>query len=104
MPRYSREASSFKTFFKMMSLVSEKYSCYVSLPLMFSLETQLSAEFSLCYDGPCPPRDVLHHYHFILYALDQPLNLAAGATKKQVLNAMQGHTLANAKLIGTFEH
>ncbi|MFC1954619.1 YbhB/YbcL family Raf kinase inhibitor-like protein [Chloroflexota bacterium] len=56
------------------------------------------------YGGPCPPRDVLHHYHFTLYALDQPLNLAAGATKEQLLNAMQGHTLANAKLKGTFEH
>ena len=55
------------------------------------------------YGGPCPPPGALHHYHFTLYALDQTLDLPAGATKTQVLKAMQGHILAQVELIGTFK-
>ncbi|MDP2729595.1 MAG: YbhB/YbcL family Raf kinase inhibitor-like protein [Dehalococcoidales bacterium] len=57
----------------------------------------------LGYGGPCPPRGALHRYHFTLYALDQPLNLTAGVTRKQALDAMRGHTLAQTELIGTFQ-
>ena len=53
------------------------------------------------YTGPCPPSGT-HHYHFKLYALDSALSLPSGATKDQVLKAMQGHILAQAELIGTF--
>lgn len=56
------------------------------------------------YRGPMPPvGHGVHHYHFKLYALDAALPLAAGATKAQVLAAMQGHVLATAELIGTYE-
>ncbi|MFC1847615.1 YbhB/YbcL family Raf kinase inhibitor-like protein [Chloroflexota bacterium] len=55
------------------------------------------------YDGPCPPRGARHHYHFTLYALDQNLDLPAGATKSQVLKAIQGHILAQAELVATFQ-
>lgn len=54
------------------------------------------------YGGPCPPPGSTHHYHFRLYALDTRLDLAAGATKKQVTQAMDGHVLAESDLIGTF--
>jgi Raf kinase inhibitor-like YbhB/YbcL family protein len=53
------------------------------------------------YSGPCPPSGT-HRYFFKLYALDIALNLNAGATKEQVLAAMQGHTLAQGELMGTF--
>ncbi len=53
------------------------------------------------YTGPCPPSGT-HHYHFKLYALDVVLNLASGATKEELLKAMQGHILAQGELIGTF--
>ena len=53
------------------------------------------------YDGPCPPSGT-HRYYFKLYALDTNLNLSPGATKEQVLNAMQGHVLAQGELMGTF--
>jgi hypothetical protein len=53
------------------------------------------------YDGPCPPSGT-HHYFFKLYALDTTLNLAAGATKDQVLAAMEGYILAEAELMGTY--
>jgi hypothetical protein len=55
------------------------------------------------YSGPCPPKGSLHHYHFVIYALDETLDLTAGASKAQVLNAMQGHILAQAEVIGTYQ-
>lgn len=55
------------------------------------------------YGGPCPPRGT-HRYFFKLYALDRKLGLAPGATKEQVLKAMQGHVLGSAELMGTYQH
>ncbi len=55
------------------------------------------------YGGPCPPPGRPHRYRFILYVLDQPLNLKAGASKKQALEAMQGHILAQGQLTGTYQ-
>lgn len=58
----------------------------------------------MSYGGACPPKGHgLHHYHFTLYALAIKLDLSAGATKEEVLQAMQGHVLGEAELIGTFE-
>lgn len=55
----------------------------------------------LGYGGPCPP-DGTHRYFFKLYALDQPLGLALGATKNEVVAAMEGHILDTAELIGRY--
>jgi len=55
----------------------------------------------LSYDGPCPPSGT-HRYYFKLYALDTVLSLLPGATKDQLLKAMDGHILAQAELLGTF--
>ncbi|HMK32865.1 MAG TPA: YbhB/YbcL family Raf kinase inhibitor-like protein [Nitrosopumilaceae archaeon] len=54
------------------------------------------------WGGPCPPSGT-HHYHFTLYALDKVLDLPAGATKEQLLHAMQGHILEKTTLIGTYQ-
>jgi len=54
------------------------------------------------YGGPCPPSGI-HRYFFKLYALDKSLALAAGATKNQILAAMEGHILATAELIGRYK-
>jgi len=54
------------------------------------------------YGGPCPPPGRPHRYCFTLYALDRVLDLKAGVSKKQVLDAMQGHILAQGKLTGTY--
>ena len=53
--------------------------------------------------GPCPPPGRSHRYQFTLYALDQPLGLEGGASKKQLLSAMEGHILAQGQLTGTYQ-
>jgi len=55
------------------------------------------------YDGPCPPIG-RHRYFHTLYALDTMLpDLGQGATRRQLDAAMQGHILATAQLMGTYE-
>jgi hypothetical protein len=51
------------------------------------------------YGGPCPPSGT-HRYFFKVYALDTMLSLAAGATKPDLLKAMEGHVLAQGELMG----
>ncbi len=54
------------------------------------------------YGGPCPPPGKAHRYFFKLYALDSRLNLRAGATKPDVEQAMKGHVLAKAEVMGRY--
>jgi Raf kinase inhibitor-like YbhB/YbcL family protein len=56
------------------------------------------------YLGPCPPGKSAHRYGFELYAADTKLNLPAGASRKQVENALKGHILAYGELIGRYQH
>lgn len=55
------------------------------------------------YGGPCPPPGKPHRYFFKLYALDAMLNLKPGATKRDLLKAMDGHVLAEGRLMGTYQ-
>ncbi|HVN64364.1 MAG TPA: YbhB/YbcL family Raf kinase inhibitor-like protein [Candidatus Binataceae bacterium] len=56
------------------------------------------------YDGPCPPRGQVHHYHFRLLALDAPIgaHLSGQTNAAAVEAAAAGHILATAEMIGTF--
>ena len=54
------------------------------------------------YGGPCPPRGPAHRYFFRLYALDTEPDLSPGATKRELLRAIEGHILAEAELIGRY--
>ncbi|MEB3191383.1 MAG: YbhB/YbcL family Raf kinase inhibitor-like protein [Snowella sp.] len=55
------------------------------------------------YRGPCPPPGAPHHYYFQLFALDCFLTLEPGKTKAEILQAMQGHILAQAELMGLYQ-
>lgn len=58
------------------------------------------------YTGPCPPAQYepsTHRYFFRVYALDTTLDLPAGASKAQVLFAIEGHVLEEAELVGTYK-
>lgn len=55
----------------------------------------------LAYSGPRPP-DREHRYFFKLFALDAVLPLSEGATKEQLLAAMEGHILETAELMGRY--
>jgi Raf kinase inhibitor-like YbhB/YbcL family protein len=60
------------------------------------------------YDGPCPPwnDELLHHYHFTLYALDVarcPVEGQGGTfTRDDVLRAISSHVLGQASIVGTY--
>jgi len=57
------------------------------------------------YDGPCPPWNdsIVHHYCFVIYALDCPgLGLSGPFTLADVREAMRGHVLDEARLVGLY--
>jgi Raf kinase inhibitor-like YbhB/YbcL family protein len=54
------------------------------------------------YGGPCPPIG-RHRYFHKLYALDTVLTGLDRPTKAQLLAAMEGHVLAQAELVGTYQ-
>ncbi|WP_298625145.1 YbhB/YbcL family Raf kinase inhibitor-like protein [uncultured Legionella sp.] len=55
------------------------------------------------YRGPCPPIGAVHRYVFTLYALDTTLSLEDGASKDEVFNAMTGHVIGSAELVGLYQ-
>ena len=55
------------------------------------------------YGGPCPPGGKPHRYYFKLYALDNTPQLPPDATKKHLLDAMEGHILGQAHVMGTYQ-
>ncbi|MBI5045637.1 MAG: YbhB/YbcL family Raf kinase inhibitor-like protein [Candidatus Niyogibacteria bacterium] len=53
------------------------------------------------YGGPCPHAGT-HRYFFRLYALDKTLDLSSGADVVALKQSMEGHVLAEAKLMGNY--
>ena len=53
------------------------------------------------YGGPCPPSGQ-HRYFHKIYALDTILDLKEGSSKKELEDAMQGHILGKAELLGLY--
>ncbi|HET8700329.1 MAG TPA: YbhB/YbcL family Raf kinase inhibitor-like protein [Nitrococcus sp.] len=54
------------------------------------------------YGGPCPPVG-RHRYFFHLYALDQMPYVQGQPTAEALHEAMKGHIIDEAKLMGTYE-
>ena len=56
------------------------------------------------WTAPSPPEGHgPHRYFFHLYALDTDLDLEQGAVREQFEQAIEGHVLAEAQLMGTYE-
>jgi Raf kinase inhibitor-like YbhB/YbcL family protein len=58
------------------------------------------------YRGPAPPPGKVHHYHFIVYALDKAVETPAGHVafnRAELLEAMQGHIIGQGELVATYE-
>ena len=55
------------------------------------------------YGGPCPPSGT-HRYFFKVFALDQTLDLKAGAKRAELEKAMHGHVIAQGQLMGRYAH
>lgn len=53
------------------------------------------------WDGPQPPSGT-HRYYFKVYALDIVLDLAPGADKGDLRDAMDDHILAEGEIMGKF--
>lgn len=53
------------------------------------------------YSGPCPPSGT-HHYVVRLVALDAMLPLTGAPGASEVLGAVAGHSMAEARLSGTY--
>lgn len=55
------------------------------------------------YMGPgAPSEERFHHYVFEFYALDENLDLAAGASREELLEAMEGKVVAKAAYVGRY--
>ena len=56
------------------------------------------------YGGPMPPPGHgTHHYHFKLYALNEPVQLDANASKEDLLSAMKEKIIEQCELVGLYE-
>lgn len=64
--------------------------------------TGLNSVDKHAYMGPCPPTG-MHRYFFRLYALDSELELPEDSDVEALEDAVAGHVLARAELIGTYQ-
>ena len=72
--------------------------------MWFASDKDMSGDY-FGYDGPCPPWNdtIVHHYVFTLYALDVAQLAVTGKFRgPEVLTAMKGHVLGEAKLTGLY--
>jgi len=53
------------------------------------------------YGGPCPPSGT-HRYFFRVYALGTTVGLPEGSSRADLEQAMKGHVLAEAEIIGLY--
>jgi len=54
------------------------------------------------WGGPCPPPSQMHSYRFMLFGLNDFLDLPEGSNKFQLEEAMKGKILAQAELVGEY--
>jgi hypothetical protein len=54
------------------------------------------------YGGPCPPSGI-HRYFFKIYAIDKILDISAKSKMADLEQAINGHVLSSAELMGRYE-
>ena len=54
------------------------------------------------YRGPAPPAGAVHEYEFTVLALDRELDLPAGLTRAELLEAIEDHVLGRGTLVATY--
>jgi hypothetical protein len=58
------------------------------------------------YHGPCPPEEGTsrkkHNYRFRLYAIDKKLSIGPGATRSEIVTAIEGNILKGFTLNGSY--
>jgi Raf kinase inhibitor-like YbhB/YbcL family protein len=58
------------------------------------------------YRGPAPPPGKPHHYHFVVYALDAPVQAKAGQpplARAELMEAIKGHVVGQGELVAVYE-
>lgn len=56
------------------------------------------------YTGPYPPTGHgVHHYYFWVYALGEAMTLKPDLNRSQLLEAISGHIIEQARLVGIYE-
>ncbi len=55
------------------------------------------------YRGPAPPVGSVHHYHFVVFALDAELDLAPGLTRSELLDAIDGHVIGRGDMVPIYQ-
>ena len=57
------------------------------------------------YRGPAPPPGKVHHYHFVVYALDTVISMKPGQVplnRAELTEAMKGHIVGQGELVATY--
>lgn len=55
------------------------------------------------YRGPAPPGSSVHHYDFAVLALDAELDLPAGLTREELLEAIEGHVIGRGHMVPIYQ-
>ncbi len=65
----------------------------------------VNSEGNTGYMGPRPPPNTgTHRYYFRLFALDQKMNLPPNLDKDQLEDALTGHIIGEAEIVGRHAH
>ena len=73
-----------------------------SIPAAVSSLDAGTTKFSGYY-GPCPPPGKVHHYHFMLYALDETIDGGSSMDADALQQRIKGHVLAQTTLTGLYQ-
>ncbi len=62
-----------------------------------------NADGKVSYLAPCPGDGKEHTYRFVTYALNTTLPLKGGATRDEILKAMEGHIIGEGELVAKYK-